>query len=114
ACNIVLACTVDEEHTFLGVQELVRRGLQADAAIIAEPTQLRIVNAHKGLCRWKVTTVGRSCHSSTPERGVNAIYGMAKLLTDIEAYGKELTASEVDPVLGRPTLRVGCMEDGTS
>src|SRR5438552_3634831 len=41
ACNVLMACTVDEEHTFLGVQRLVR-DLRADLAVVAEPTQLQI------------------------------------------------------------------------
>ncbi len=114
ACNVVMACSVDEEHTFLGVQEMVKRGLKADMAVVAEPTDLRIVKAHKGLCRWQVHTPGRSCHSSTPELGQNAIYRMAPLLVLIEEYAKELRASRSDPLLGPPTLSVGRIEGGTS
>jgi acetylornithine deacetylase/succinyl-diaminopimelate desuccinylase-like protein len=73
AANIIMACTVDEEHTFLGVQLLMKQGLQAEGAIVAEPTQLQIVNAHKGVTRWHLHTTGRSCHSSNPLEGVNAI-----------------------------------------
>src|SRR5262249_23437674 len=57
ACNLVMACTVDEEHTFLGVQRLVR-GLKADMAVVAEPTRLQIVHAHKGVVRWHMFTSG--------------------------------------------------------
>jgi acetylornithine deacetylase len=114
ACNLVMACSVDEEHTFLGVQEMVRRGLRADMAVVAEPTNLRIVKAHKGVCRWLVTTPGRSCHSSTPELGVNAIYRMARVLAGIERYAAELRASRSDPLLGPPTLSVGRIEGGAS
>jgi acetylornithine deacetylase ArgE len=114
ACNLIMACSVDEEHTFLGVQEMVRRGLRADMAVVAEPTDLRVVKAHKGLCRWKVTTPGRSCHSSTPELGVNAIYRMGRLLSVIERYANELRASRSDALLGPPTLSVGRVEGGTS
>jgi acetylornithine deacetylase len=114
ACNVVMACSVDEEHTFLGVQEMVKRGLKADMAVVAEPTNLRIVKAHKGLCRWQVFTAGRSCHSSTPEQGVNAIYRMARLLVAIERYAAELRASRSDPLLGPPTFSVGRVEGGTS
>ena len=64
AANVVMACTVDEEHTFTGVRALVKRGLKADMAVVAEPTDLNIVHAHKGIARWHVTTAGRSCHSS--------------------------------------------------
>src|SRR5262245_7789201 len=48
---VVMACTVDEEHTFLGVQRLAR-SLKADGAVVAEPTQLQVVHAHKGVVRW--------------------------------------------------------------
>jgi acetylornithine deacetylase len=114
ACNLVMACSVDEEHTFLGVQEFVTRGLKADMAVVAEPTDLRIVKAHKGVCRWVVTAPGRSCHSSTPELGVNAIYRMARLLAGIERYAAELRDSRTDPLLGPPTLSVGRIDGGTS
>ncbi len=114
ACHLIMACSVDEEHTFLGVQEMVQRGLRADMAVVAEPTELRVVKAHKGLCRWKVTTTGRSCHSSTPELGVNAIYRMSRLLSVIERYANDLRASRSDPLLGPPTLSVGRIEGGTS
>ncbi|MCS6851747.1 MAG: M20 family metallopeptidase [Gemmataceae bacterium] len=114
AANVVMACSVDEEHTFLGVQRMVQGGLRADAAIVAEPTRLNIVNAHKGVVRWHLSTTGRACHSSAPERGVNAIYRMARLLVGVEQYAEHLRASRADPVLGPPTLSVGRIEGGTS
>src|SRR5437870_12385043 len=40
SASVLMACVVDEEHTFKGVAELVQRGLKADMAIVAEPTQL--------------------------------------------------------------------------
>jgi acetylornithine deacetylase len=114
AATVVMACSVDEEHTFLGVQEMVKRGLRADMAVVAEPTQLRIVNAHKGLVRWKVSTAGRSCHSSTPEQGVNAIYRMGRVLGAAARYAEVLRDSPPDPLLGPRTLSVGRIEGGTS
>ena len=114
AANLVMACTVDEEHTFLGVQELVKRGVKADVAVVAEPTLLNIVHAHKGVARWKLSTTGRSCHSSSPEQGVNAIYRMGKVLTQIERFADELRASRTDPLLGPPTISVGRIEGGSS
>jgi len=114
AMNVTLACTVDEEHTFLGVQRLTREGLAADMAVIAEPTQLHIVHAHKGVVRWTLTALGQSCHSSTPEQGVNAIYNMAGLLVVIQQFAESLRTSTADALLGPPTLSVGRIEGGTS
>jgi acetylornithine deacetylase len=113
APNVVLACTIDEEHTFLGVQRLVN-GLKADGAVVAEPTMLKIVHAHKGVVRWHATTPGRSCHSSRPEQGINAIYRMAVLLRATERYATHLRHSVSDPMLGAPSLSVGRIEGGLS
>src|SRR5207244_834456 len=103
AANVIMACSVDEEYTALGVHRLAQT-LKADMAIVAEPTQLNIVHAHKGICRWHLTTLGRSCHSSAPEQGINAIYRMGRVLTAIEKYAEKLRASRSDPLLGPPTM----------
>jgi acetylornithine deacetylase len=112
--HIVMACSVDEEHTALGVQRLAAVGPRVDFAVVAEPTRLQIVHAHKGLARWHMTTAGRSCHSSSPEQGVNAIYRMARLLVGVEWFAEQLRASRSDPLLGPPTLSVGRIDGGTS
>jgi acetylornithine deacetylase len=114
AASVVMACTVDEEHTMLGVRKLAASGLKADMAVVAEPTLLQIVNAHKGAVRWHLIAPGRSCHSSAPENGVNAIYRMGRILVVIERYAERLRHSRSDPVLGPPTLSVGRIEGGTS
>lgn len=117
--RLIMACLVDEEHTFLGVQHFVRTGVHHTfgpnvEAIVAEPTKLRIVKAHKGVVRWGVSTQGRSCHSSRPEQGSNAIYHMARIIPIIEAYAEQLRTTRVDPQLGPATLSLGRIEGGVS
>jgi acetylornithine deacetylase/succinyl-diaminopimelate desuccinylase-like protein len=119
SARVVLACTVDEEHTFLGVQRLVKDDLKGGVdgpifAVVAEPTCLDIVKAHKGTVRWSLHTTGRSCHSSRPELGVNAIYRMSALMPLIERYAEELRATKSNDLLGPATLSVGRIEGGTS
>jgi acetylornithine deacetylase/succinyl-diaminopimelate desuccinylase family protein len=111
--NVIMACTVDEENTMLGVRELVKH-MTANFALVAEPTNLNIVHAHKGVVRWNLFATGRSCHSSTPEKGINAIYRMGKLLVGIEQYAEHLRSTTHDPLLGAATLSVGRIEGGTS
>ncbi len=111
---VTMAFTVDEEHTFLGIQELMKSGVRADYAIVAEPTLLNIVNAHKGVVRWVLETTGRACHSSRPENGVNAIYRMARLVAAVEEYAAQLRALPADPVLGPRTISVGRITGGVS
>ncbi len=121
--RVVLALTVDEEHTFLGAQRLMLHkgsdltdlcGARPDLAIVAEPTDLHIVNAHKGVARWLLSTKGVPCHSSRPNMGQNAIYRMAKVLALLEAHAAALSSRPGDPLLGPGTLSVGRIQGGIS
>jgi acetylornithine deacetylase/succinyl-diaminopimelate desuccinylase family protein len=114
SAKVIVAFTVDEENGGLGVQELMKSGTRADYAIVAEPTLLNIVNAHKGVARWALETTGRACHSSRPEEGVNAVYRMARLIRGIEDYADHLQALSPDPVLGPRTISVGRIAGGVS
>lgn len=114
AANVILAFTVDEEHNFEGIQRFREAGVRADAAVVAEPTCLKIVHAHKGVVRWHVHTRGQACHSAMPEQGSNAIYHMGKVLSAIEEYAEHLRQTRVDPLLGPATLSVGRIEGGAS
>ncbi len=111
---VTLAFTIDEEHTFLGVQALVADGVRADLAVVAEPTSLDLVTSHKGVVRWTVETRGVACHSSRPQDGVNAVYAAARLVTRLERHAAELAARVPHPALGLPTLSVGVMAGGVS
>jgi acetylornithine deacetylase/succinyl-diaminopimelate desuccinylase family protein len=111
---VTLAFTVDEEHTFLGVQHLMNSGVRADFAVVAEPTRLNVVRQHKGVVRWTLGTSGVACHSSAPERGVSAVYRMAKVLAAVEEYARVLQATKVHPQLGPATLSVGLIHGGVS
>lgn len=85
-----------------------------DAAIVAEPTQLKIVVAHKGMIRWRCHAHGRAAHSSNPARGDNAIYRMAPVVQLLERYNRDVLAQEAAHSLcGRPTLSVGTIAGGS-
>ena len=126
ASNVVISCTCDEESTSLGINDLTtlwtdpaRAGTlltnKPDVSIVAEPTDLDIVVAHRGATRWKIRTVGRACHSSRPMDGVNAIYRMAKILASLEEYADLLPSLvKPHPLCGSATLSVGRIEGGIS
>lgn len=124
--NIVMCCSCDEESTALGVADLVTywseakhksRFLQKSpvGAVVAEPTDLDIVVAHRGVTRFKIHVPGRACHSSNPKLGVNAIYRMAKVVNHLEEYADRLTETiSPHPLCGGATLSVGRIEGGIS
>lgn len=109
---MVIAAVSDEEYGFTGARQAVAKGLKADFGIVGEPTQLRIVRAHKGVLRWRVVTKGTAAHSAYPDRGDNAIYTMGNVLARLQAYGSELMRRPQHAELGTPTLSVGVIEGG--
>jgi acetylornithine deacetylase/succinyl-diaminopimelate desuccinylase family protein len=110
-CEVWLAATVDEEHSYRGVVKLCEEPLRACAAIVAEPTELRAVVASKGVLRWRITTKGRSAHSSKPHLGINAIQHMARVLNVLEK-DQERLATITHPLLSPATLSVGTIHGG--
>lgn len=109
-CEILLAAVVDEEFSFRGVVRLCE-GLKADAAIIAEPTELRAVIASKGVLRWRIRVQGRAAHSSKPHLGINAIRHMAQLILRLEEEHEKL-AAKTHPLLGPATCNIGVIRGG--
>lgn len=122
--DIVMACAINEEHGFTGAATLGRHFGPAGstyfsqppfAAVVAEPTDLNIVVAHKGAVRWRCETVGKAAHSSDPSRGVNAIYAMATVIGELEKIAaNEVPAAAKHDRLGTPTLNVGVINGGIS
>ncbi len=122
--TVVLACTINEEYGFTGARTLVEHWSTGrdrwlprapDAAIVAEPTELQVVVAHKGIVRWHCQTQGQAAHASQPQAGDNAIYRMARVVEALECYAAQLTASQAaHRRCGQPTLSVTTIQGGES
>jgi len=121
---VILACTVNEENGFSGVAGLVKllsAGPQGifprlpDAAVVAEPTGLDVVVAHKGVVRWRCHARGKAAHSSRPQSGENAIFKMAHALQAMQRYQNDvLPRRPRHPLCGGPTFSAGIIRGGSS
>jgi len=67
--------------------------------------------AEKGRVVLKIVATGKQAHGSTPEKGINAVYLMARLITEIEKLQFDY---ELHPVLGKPTLNLGEIQGGVA
>ena len=103
----VVAATAGEEQGSLGAEFLCKGRLKADFAIALEPTDLKVVTAAKGVLRVTITLLGRAAHGSAPQRGVNAIYGLLPLISEIRGNMTRWLASSEHPVLGKATVNLG-------
>jgi acetylornithine deacetylase len=117
---IHIALTYEEEVTCAGAVQLVEAlqemGLDPGAVIIGEPTDMQIINAHKGHYGFETTVVGQEAHGSLTHRGVNAVVAAARLVGFLQEVGRELQ-SRAQPLPGLEppytTINVGTIEGGT-
>jgi acetylornithine deacetylase len=112
--RLMVALTADEEESALGCRALVAAGLRADAAIICEPTGLRIMPAHKGFTWVRVDFRGEAAHGSRPDRGVDAIRHAGLFLARLDEIEATLTRRAPHPLLGHGTLHAGTIAGGTA
>ena len=118
--TVVFAGSVNEEHGFDGAAAFSRFWNESDLlpkppdiAIVAEPTNLDVVVAHKGQMRWRVPPDGVAVHSAQPERGVNAIYRMACVVRSLERWANDVAPTHgAHALCGRTTLSVGTIAGG--
>lgn len=100
--DLMFVGTVDEEHGFAGSLAL-GNDRRFDACIVGEPTGLAAVVAHKGILRFDLVAEGRAAHSSTPEKGHNAIVEMMDLLNEFRGAFDEYTQTRQHPLTGQAT-----------
>jgi acetylornithine deacetylase len=110
--NVALLAVVDEEHAFTGVVRFIDSDSPVSAAVVGEPTELRLVIAHKGCIRGDIVTVGKAAHSSEPGSGVSAIDAMADVLVELRMLDGAF-ADRRHPLVGAPTFSIGLIDGGT-
>ncbi len=111
AGDVIVAAVVDEELRSVGTEALAAE-IRADAAVVTEPTGLRLCVAHKGFVALEVETAGRAAHGSRPDLGVDAIAKMGAVLVGLEALDRALRAGAGHPLLGTGSFHASLVEGG--
>ncbi|MGM0420995.1 MAG: M20 family metallopeptidase [Bacillota bacterium] len=111
AGDLIFSGVIDQEQRSLGTSRLVEQGLDADFAIVGEPTDLQICHAHKGMEWYRIVVKGVSAHGSTPEKGQNTIYHAARIAQEIEKLNQELMERQ-NSLVSAPTINVGVIGGG--
>jgi acetylornithine deacetylase len=108
---LLIAAVVDEECDSIGTEALLRR-YTADAAIVLEPTDLRLTIAHKGYAWFEIVTHGRAAHGSLPSEGRDAIRMMGRVLNILDALDRKLATVAPHPILGHGSLHASLIRGG--
>ncbi len=100
----VVGSVMEENCDGLCWQYIVKEDkIKPDFVVLTEPTSLNVYRGHRGRVEFQIKTTGLSAHAASPERGVNAVYKMAKIITEIEKLNDRL---KFDPFLGKGTIVV--------
>jgi len=110
--DLLITAVADEEHSSIGAEALVRE-IKADAAIVTEPTDMRICRAHRGFIWFEVETIGRAAHGSRYTEGIDANMRMGRFLGELEKLEGELLRREPHELAGPPSLHAAMIRGGT-
>ena len=112
--DIHFSFTFDEETACKGapilIQELKKRGLKNGICIVGEPTNMKIIDAHKGCYEYTTYFEGLAGHSSQPDKGVSAVEYAAKYVNKlIELRQKLKDRAPKNSIFDPPysTLQIG-------
>jgi acetylornithine deacetylase/succinyl-diaminopimelate desuccinylase-like protein len=108
--EVVLAFVVGEESTGFGTKALVKCGVDADAVVLTEPTDLQPCVAQKGTVRYDVTVRGEEV-TPADDKGVNAIDGMWRALNRLPEFDRAIREVE-HPLLTPGSVTVTQIDGG--
>jgi len=111
--DLIFSAVSGEEIDSIGAKAYIDKyGLDNIGGIlIGEPCSGDINIAEKGAYWLKLTTYGKTAHGSFPEKGINAIEAMNKLINKLLAYKPEY---DVNPLLGDWTMNISTINGGVN
>ena len=117
--DIHFSFTFDEETACQGapilIKEMSKRGIKDAICIVGEPTNMKIIDGHKGTYEYTTYFTGLAGHGSAPQKGVNAIEYATKYINKLLEIRETLkTRVPKDSVFNPPytTLQIGGISGG--
>ena len=117
--DIHFCYTFDEETACIGapllIKELKKRNIKNGICIIGEPTNMKIIDGHKGMNEYTIHFGGLAGHSSKPHKGVNAIEYASRYINKLLEIRQELIKrAPRDCIFDPPhsTLSIGGISGG--
>jgi acetylornithine deacetylase len=110
--QVIIAAVADEEYESLGMRALLDTGIDAECAVLTEPTRLAICPAHRGFVWIELAFTGRAAHGSRYDVGIDAIRHAALVLAELDALESGPLQTRSHPLLGRPSLHASTIVGG--
>jgi acetylornithine deacetylase len=114
--DVIFQSVIEEESGGLGTLATILRGYKADAAIIPEPTNMKIFPKQQGSMWFRIQVKGRSAHGGTRYEGVSAIEKTLLVVDHIRELEKRRNDRITDPLYSKIPIpipiNIGKIEGG--
>jgi acetylornithine deacetylase len=111
AGSVWVALVADEEYASLGAQHFVANH-KADACVVTEPSEGRLILGHKGFVWASITTTGHAAHGSRWDVGVSAIALMGRIIAALDAFDQQTLRARVHPLVGPASQHCATVHGG--
>ncbi len=112
--TVTLIGMVGEEMFGVGSVHLAQSGYRPDAAVVGEPTELRVIRCECGNVRWQIVTRGRAAHGSRPWTGESALYRMADVLRFLRDQVAPERQARTHALVGSAAFNAGLIVGGAA
>ncbi|HSJ13095.1 MAG TPA: M20/M25/M40 family metallo-hydrolase [Longimicrobiales bacterium] len=109
--TVLAALVCDEEYASVGAADFVAR-YPADACIVTEPSEGRLILAHKGFVWAEIRTRGVAAHGSRWQDGRSAIGRMARIIAALEEHDAHELRARSHPLTGPASLHCAMVSGG--
>ncbi|REE68780.1 4-acetamidobutyryl-CoA deacetylase [Paenibacillus taihuensis] len=114
--DVIFQSVVEEESGGAGTLAAILKGYKADAALIPEPTNMRIFPKQQGSMWFRIHVKGRSAHGGTRYEGVSAIEKCMIVVSELLELERVRNARIDDPLFaGNPIpipINIGTISGG--
>lgn len=111
AGTVWVALVADEEYASLGAQHFVANH-KADACVVTEPSEGRLILGHKGFVWASITTAGHAAHGSRWDVGVSAVARMGRIIAALDAFDRTTLRARVHPLMGPASQHCATVHGG--
>jgi acetylornithine deacetylase len=109
--SVTAALVADEEYASIGAQHFVAN-YKADACIVTEPCDRKLILAHKGFVWAEITTEGHAAHGSRWDIGVCAIARMGRIIAALDEFDRKELRARTHPLVGPASQHCSMVRGG--
>lgn len=110
--RVLVALVADEEYASIGAQDFVKRH-KADACVLTEPSEGRLILGHKGFVWADIVAKGRAAHGSRWDLGVSAIAKMGRIIAALDRFDQQELRRRTHPLVGSASQHCSLIQGGS-